>query len=229
MENKDLGVADATSGKNKAHVATIRAFRDSATLKVVYLATAKNPYRDHADIDIYDDENGFEYWIDAAAGTLVQAGPRAGLPAAPLTPNAKPDALVLGALRDKAVALVTGQVPSFTARRSEFHTFEDNRRNAIFFFRWEETGIHEFDLPPFLQVGLHADGRLACFTNTLEAPTPEQIAHIKASGSQQVKVELTAKCALERIRQTYPDNMTPENQKAFNETLIGLIRDGLAS
>lgn len=152
---------------NARHTAAIRAFRAAPDLRVNYLATAQNPYRDQADIEIYDDEHGFEYWVDPALGRLVQAGPRAGIPAAPLA--TEPDARVpVGTLRDRAVALVTGQVPDFPARRAEFHPFEDNRRNQIFFFRWEEAGVHEFDLPPFLQVGLHADGTLACFTNTLE-------------------------------------------------------------
>jgi hypothetical protein len=158
---------DERRAKDARHAAAIRAFRAAPDLRVQYLATAQNPYRDQADIDIYDDEHGFEYWLDPALGRLVQAGPRAGLPAAPLA-TGPDERLPVGTLRDHAVALVTAQVPDFPERRSQFHPFEDNRRNQIFFFRWEETGIHEFDLPPFLQVGLHADGTLACFTNTLE-------------------------------------------------------------
>jgi hypothetical protein len=148
------------------HSATIRAFRSDPELVVTYLATAQNPYRDSADIDIYDDTHGFEYWVDPANGRLVHAGPRAGVPSIPVACE-ESARLGVGKLREIATAIVTAQVPDFPERLAGFHPYEDNRRNQIFFFRWEERGVHEFDLPPFLQVGLHADGALACFTNTL--------------------------------------------------------------
>lgn len=157
---------DSRAAMDERHIATVRAFRETPDLRLQYLATAQNPYRDHADIDIYDDEYGFEYWLDPALGRLVQAGPRAGLPAAPHAAGPG-ERLPVGTLRDRAVALVTAQVPDFPDRRATFHPFEDNRRGQVFFFRWEEAGVHEFDLPPFLQVGLYADGTLACYTNTL--------------------------------------------------------------
>ena len=147
-------------------LAAIRSFRDDATLKAQYTATTANPYQDDCDIDIYDDEHGFEYWINPAVGRLIQAGPRAGLrPEAP-APGAG-ERLSVARLRELAVDLATRQVPDFVGRLSTFHPFEDNRQRQIYFFRWELGGGEAFDIPPFVQVGLHADGRLACFTNTL--------------------------------------------------------------
>jgi hypothetical protein len=75
--------------------------------------------------------------------------------------------LAVSALRERASALVTRMMPDFTERKASMHPFEDNRRNQIFFFRWEEAGAFEFDLPPFIQVGIHADGTLACYTDTV--------------------------------------------------------------
>jgi len=111
--------------KNEKSVKLIRDFRGSQNLIVKYLATAQNPYREHADIDIYDDDRGFEYWVDPSLGRLVQAGPRAGISSAP---DVKGESVPLPEIRERAVALVTAQVPDFSARRSDFHPFEDNRR-----------------------------------------------------------------------------------------------------
>ena len=142
----------------------IRSFRSDPSLVATYISTAANPYREKADIDIYDDQHGFEYWLDAATSKIVQAGPRAGLCDDAVKHHASVRA-TSSDLRAKAVALVKQQEP--TIDLSKFHPFEDNRRGQIFFFRWESGPLNDFELPPFIQVGLFADGALACFTDTL--------------------------------------------------------------
>lgn len=156
-------------GPDAAAVAAVRAFRQDPGLKVDYVATAANPYRaDSADLDIYDDEHGFEYWLDPADARLLQAAPRAGFrdsahAARPGQPKPVP------ALRELALATAEKLRPGFGDRLSGFHPYEDNRRGQLFFFRWETPCADENELPPFLQVGLYADGELACLTDTLPA------------------------------------------------------------
>jgi hypothetical protein len=149
--------------------AVIRAFRNDPKLRIQFVATAPNPYSSApADIDIYEDEHDFEYWLDSAAGRLIQAGPRAGLHPEALRAGSD-GRLPVAELRERAVALAGAQVRAFAERRSTFHPYEDNRRGQVYFFRWEScVTTDEFSLPPFVQVGLYADGTLACFTNTLE-------------------------------------------------------------
>jgi len=157
------------TGRDEAdalHAKLIRDLRQDEKLRVQYLATAQNPYRDHADIDIYDDQHGFEYWVDPSDGTLVIAAPRAGVPAAPSAVEFN-RRVPVGTLRDMAVALITGQVPDFEKVRAGLRPYEDNRRSQIFFFRWEEVGQFKDGLPPFIQAGMNADGTLACYANTL--------------------------------------------------------------
>ena len=49
------------------------------------------------------------------------------------------------------------------------HPLEDNRNREIYFFRFDDSRVKvsESELPPFIQVGLRADGELVSATNTL--------------------------------------------------------------
>jgi len=165
MAKEKEGAVDDRRDLDERHVKLIRAFRNDQALECSYLATALNPYSD-GDIDIYDDQHGFEYWVDPSDGTLVIAAPRAGVPAAPAAVEFN-RRVPVGTLRDMAVALITGQVPDFEKVRAGLRPYEDNRRSQIFFFRWEEVGQFKDGLPPFIQAGMNADGTLACYANTL--------------------------------------------------------------
>jgi hypothetical protein len=86
--------------------------------------------------------------------------------AQPTRPAAR---LAVAELRRRAVALATLELADFPTRRPGLHPLEDNKDREVYFFRWDDFSqpVKETELPPFLQVGLHADGRLASFTNTL--------------------------------------------------------------
>lgn len=138
--------------------------------KVTFLRRSPNPYReDDADvIDIYADEFGFEYWIDPNAGVLVQAGPSARVhPAQRHTANS--DRKRIGELRAMAVEIAARTCPEFAAKRSGFSPLEDNRHRETYYFRWDDfsKSVPESELPPFVQVGLHADGTLASYTDIM--------------------------------------------------------------
>ncbi len=146
----------------------IRAFRNDDSLALTYHATSGNPYMDGANIEIYADDRGNEYWIDPAADALVQMGPDAG--ADPTPHQTGPEArLPVARLREIAIGIAASQIPDFAARRSSFHPLEDNKNRAVYFFRWDDFSrpAKESDMPPFIQIALFADGTIASFTNTL--------------------------------------------------------------
>jgi len=152
-----------------AAVSAIRKFRGRDDLTVNYGSTAADPYKDDGStIEIYVDDESYEYWFDPAHGVLVQMGPRAGsdTQAHKIGPEGR---LPVADLRAQAVALIEAAVPGFAARRNSLHPLEDNKDRQIYFFRWDDFSapLKDSQLPPFVQVGLRADGRLASFTNTL--------------------------------------------------------------
>lgn len=167
MLDEDDG--DRTSEERAAATDVIRNFAGDALL-LTYVRTSPNPYKeDDADtIEIYADDRGFEYWIDPKGNVLVQAGPSARVHPAPRQTRDE-DRRSVGELRAAALTVVCAQVPGFAERRSSYHPLEDNRNRETYFFRWDDFSqpAKESELPPFVQVGLHADGTLASYTNTL--------------------------------------------------------------
>lgn len=165
----DDAVARPPQERGRA-LAAIRAFRGDGALALAYRSTSQNPYSGAEDkkIEIYADNDGNEYWIDPADDVLVQAGPGAGLHQK--ARKARPEArLPVPELRAKAVAVVEAQLPGFSGRRSSYHPLEDNKDKELYFFRWDDFSqpAKESEMPPFVQVGLDAEGRVLSFTNTL--------------------------------------------------------------
>ena len=153
----------ATAMKN------VRRFRGRDELRLNYQATSSNPYRDDgSQIETYADDEGNEYWVDRATDALVQMGPSAGAdtPAHEARPE---DRLPVKTLRDLALQYAEAAHPGFSKHLSSLHPLEDNKERQIYFFRWDDFSapVGESELPPFIQVALYADGRLASFTDTL--------------------------------------------------------------
>ncbi len=150
-------------------VKNIKKFRGRNDLAVTYQATSANPYRDDgAVIEAYVDDDAYEYWIDPSNDRLVQVGPHARPDQAPHKVGPE-NRLPVSSLRDQAVSLIAAVYPGFAARRSSLHPLEDNKAKQVYFFRWDDFAapVKESEMPPFIQVGLYADGRLASFTDTL--------------------------------------------------------------
>jgi hypothetical protein len=147
----------------------IRKFRSHNDLVLTYQATSSNPYRDDDSvIETYVDDEANEYWIDPATDLVVQVGPAAS--ADPTPHKTRPeDRVAVADLRQMALDLLEENVTNFAGRRSSLHPLEDNKNREIYFFRWDDfsTPLSESELPPFVQVALYADGRLASFTDTL--------------------------------------------------------------
>ncbi len=142
----------------------IRAFRADATLTVSLVAAA-----DNALTATYADGQGYEYRIDHASGLLLTVDRQADLysQARPTRPETR---LPVGALREIALTLITTQRPNFATTRPSLHPFEGNIDRELYLFRWEDysSPLAESRTPPYIQVGLYADGRPASYVNTLE-------------------------------------------------------------
>ena len=148
-----------------AHIATLHGERREVRWKGRF----PDPYVDDGSrIDAYVDDNGSEYWADAKTGRLVQVGPAEDRDQKAFA-DRQAGRLTVHELRDRALAVVTGQIPDFPSRRSGLHPLEDNDRKRIYYFRWDDltSPVAETRMPPFVQVGLWADGDLASYTETL--------------------------------------------------------------
>ena len=170
-ESDDVAIDERSIKERMAAYAAIRKFRQDEKLDLQYKTTAPNPYKDDdaKRIEIYADDKGYKYWVDPSNDRLIQAGPSTGVrPSAHAVGTES--RLAVSELRSRAVGIVSSQMPEFASRRSSFHPLEDNRNREVYFFRWDDFSqpAKESELPPFVQVGLYADGRLASYTNTLE-------------------------------------------------------------
>lgn len=139
-------------------------------VRLTFCERSPNPYSadDGKLIDIYVDDEGKEYWFDPDDRKIIQMGPHARQHQATL--QSEPTTrLNVAQLRKIALALAAKAIPNFFERREYLHPLEDNQRARVYFFRWDDFSapVHESEMPPFLQIALYADGRLASFTNTL--------------------------------------------------------------
>ena len=164
-EERGRPAAEREDGKN-----AIRAFAGKKSLPLIYTSTVTNPYTDGgALIETYVDDQGNEYWINPANNMVVQVGAYENSRTAPL----KRDTLSrqpVQELRKAALAIVEREVPGFKLKRQSFVPLEDNKEGQVYFFRWDDFShpAKESEMPPFIQVGLSADGSLVSYTNTLK-------------------------------------------------------------
>jgi hypothetical protein len=145
----------------------VRELHADTSRELCYLTTVANPFGPgDQNIDIYADNFDFEYWFSRETGRLIQASPRAGLHQAS-HPSRPVEPLGVTELRERAMVIADRQAPGFRDDLSSYHPFEENRRSSLYLFRWEVGSLDEGEIPPFIQVGLFADGSIACFTNAL--------------------------------------------------------------
>jgi len=156
--------------RRQSALAVIKKIRGTET-GADFVTSSSNPYRDDGSlIDIYVDDQGNEYWFDVQTADLVQMGPAAGGHTPPHA--ARPAGrLPVKELRERAITVAGSLIPEFNARKSSLHPLEDNRKGITYFFRWDDfaSPVRESELPPFVQVALYADGRIAGYTNTLRS------------------------------------------------------------
>lgn len=132
------------------------------------VSVSPNPYKDDL-IDVHELDNGStEAWTDHATGLLVHVGPNVESVIRTFTDKCR---VPIGDLRNKAISLIEKIRPGFDREmRARMTPFEDNWKRQIYFFRWDSFSepCPENEMPPFIQLGLWADGTLASYANTLK-------------------------------------------------------------
>jgi hypothetical protein len=141
----------------------IRGLRGDPALRITHVAVA-----DDGLTEKYADDQGYDYRVRRADGALVEVDRDEDIhsKARPARPEAR---LPVVELRRMAMAIVEKQRPAFEQERSSYHPFEGNRDRELYLFRWEDFSrpLAESRTPPFVQVGLYADGLLASYADTL--------------------------------------------------------------
>lgn len=172
-----MNIHNLTMTIREKAVVSIRSLINDEEATIAHRIVAPNPYKSNENdtIDIFNINESHEAWTDSRDGHLFQYGPNSRVAYSPNGFEEK-DRLPVSELRQKALKIVASQIEDFESRRSSFHPLEDNRQKQTYFFRWDDFSqpAKEDELPPFVQVGLRADGRLASFTNSLTPTGLEQ-------------------------------------------------------
>jgi DNA-binding CsgD family transcriptional regulator len=116
----------------------------------------------------YVDEAGVTYWVAIEAGRLAGIDPspanRVDVPAV--------EVKSITAVRPLAEKFASGSSLRFDQLKSGL-LYEEGGKGDIYFFRWDArnkdwSGTDWAMMPPFLQVGMSADGKLVTYINTLD-------------------------------------------------------------
>lgn len=117
----------------------------------------------------YADDTGVTYWIAIDAGYLATIDP------APMSRVDIPAAHVknIEDVRSIAEKFASDSSLRFDALQDEL-LYEEGSKGDMYFFRWDYrnkdwSGTSWAMMPPFLQIGMSADGRLVTYINTLDA------------------------------------------------------------
>lgn len=173
FENNLSLSGNAREGFRDSSVELIRELQCDPELSVWYQSTIRNPYsRNNGLIDIYVDENEYEYWIDPEKDSLVQTNIAPDKYPKTREVRKKGPRTDVAPLREKALTLLERFVPSFGGRRTRLHPHEGNKDGQVYYFRWDDYSepLPESKEAPFIQVGLFANGNLESFTNALSDP-----------------------------------------------------------
>jgi DNA-binding CsgD family transcriptional regulator len=116
----------------------------------------------------YTDEAGATYWVAIDAGRL------AGIDPSPATRVEVPavDVQNIASVRLVAEKFASSSSLRFDQLKSGL-LYEEGGKGDIYFFRWDArnkdwSGTDWAMMPPFLQVGMSADGKLVTYINTLD-------------------------------------------------------------
>ena len=148
----------------------IRLFQtEDSDVRKIYRAADSDD--SHAAHDVYEDQHGYIFRTDPRNGRVVQVDRLEDRYTK--TRPARPDSRrSVAELRGLATAIAGVHSPNFAKDRSAFHPMEGNRDREMYVFRWEDCREVQslVDDPPYIEVGLYADGALARFTDALTRP-----------------------------------------------------------
>ncbi|MEO5887268.1 MAG: helix-turn-helix transcriptional regulator [Anaerolineales bacterium] len=117
---------------------------------------------------LYADETGAKYYVDVETARLAQIEPN--FPSHPNMPDNEKKSMV--ELRGIARQFASTNSPRLAELESVL-LYEEACKNDICFFRWDYrnkdwSGTDWIMMPPFLQVGVLADGQVVTYKNTLD-------------------------------------------------------------
>lgn len=110
----------------------------------------------------FRDATGRLFWLDTVTYSLVQVEPT------PLLNMATDDVKDLLVLRQIAENIALEHSTRFGDLRANLDYSEGDKLTQYFFFQWEDRSKPWSIMPPMVQVGLTADGRLHSWLNTLD-------------------------------------------------------------
>jgi DNA-binding CsgD family transcriptional regulator len=118
------------------------------------------------DAAIYSDDTGTKYWMAIEDNRLAQIEP----PYAPEVPAIEVKSI--DDVRSIAEQFANNNSPRYAELKSVL-VYEQGNKGDIYFFTWsyrtrDWTGTDWIMMPPFLQIGLSADGKITTYINTLD-------------------------------------------------------------
>jgi DNA-binding CsgD family transcriptional regulator len=154
-KERDAAMIRQVTGKNTL-ILTFQAIRD--------LPNA--PWQSGA--AMYTDETGCKYYVDVESGRLIQIEPN--IPSHPDVPAGKVKSI--DELRGVARQFALTNSARLAALEPVL-TYEEGGKTVIYFFTWtyrakDWSGTDWAMMPPFLQVGVLADGQILTYINTLD-------------------------------------------------------------
>jgi hypothetical protein len=135
-------------------------------LTFVESTTMGNSPRGYLPVDLYQDSDGRQYFVDTRSNTLVEMDARNLLGT---HTDVQADLLDQAALEARAEALVRSVIPQFQSLQNEL-TFEAGGKVDNYFFSWKLPIEPGATMWPFIQVAYTTQGELFAFYNTVTLP-----------------------------------------------------------
>ncbi len=153
---------------HEANMATIRAAMGNPDLRLTFRAVDGLANANRIKFAFYRDESGTEYAIGIEPPIL--AGITPNFPTHPQIPAEQTKSV--DELRAIASQFALAHSPRLTELKSTL-LYEEGHKGDIYFFRWDYRnrdwgGTDWAMMPPLLQVGLLADGRVVIYLDTLD-------------------------------------------------------------
>jgi DNA-binding CsgD family transcriptional regulator len=158
---------------HEKNIDSIQKLTDNSNLRLQYQTIEPLANAPSFQAAIYVDETGTRYGIEVSTGAFVQIEPN--YPTQPAI--AESERKSLDELRSAARQFAFTLSPRLAEMESELR-YEEGCKGDICFFSWNVRNLEGLDLnkwlmmPPFLQVGLLADGQVATLINTLDLVAP---------------------------------------------------------
>ncbi|NMC80763.1 MAG: hypothetical protein GYA59_15485, partial [Chloroflexi bacterium] len=113
-------------------------------------------------VAVYQDSEGRKYLVDPTTNQVVEIDARA----APPTDTAQSASLAPDDLSAKAQQWMQAILPDFSAREASL-SYEEGAKSDEYFFTWRDALPPGAFNAPFAQIGLHKNGVLFAYYNTL--------------------------------------------------------------